>query len=242
MVNATDATYPPYEYVAPDGHTVVGMDPDIMEAIGKQLNLTISQKNSSFATIIPGLSDGKYDIGMSSFIDTAARQKQVDFVTYAHGASGFYIKTGAGKSYNGLSSLCGAKVAVENGTVQQASAQAQAKKCTSTGKPTVTTLAFADQNSANLALSSGRADIGFADAGLISYVVKQSNGAFAATGSPLPDEAETAIALPKGNGMTKAIQAALQQMIKSGEYMKILKKWGTQSEAVTTSMINVAKG
>lgn len=241
VVVATDATYPPYEYVGQDGKTIMGMDPDIIQAIGKQLNLKISLVNSTFTTIIPGLVDGKYGVGISTFLDTAARQKQVDFVTYAHGESGFYVKAG-GKSYSGLASLCGAKVAVENGTAQQTEAQAQAGKCTAENKPTVTILAFGDQNSANLALSSGRADVGFADAGLISYIVKQSNGAFAATGTPLPDSAEIAIALPQGNGMAKAVQAALQAMIKSGEYGSILKKWGTQSEAIPTSMINVAKG
>ena len=37
-------------------------------------------------------------------------------------------------------------------------------------------LTFADQNSANLAVSSGRAQVGFADSQIAEYVVAQSNG------------------------------------------------------------------
>ena len=38
--------------------------------------------NATFDTIIPGLQSGKYDVGMSSFTDTKAREKQVNFVDY----------------------------------------------------------------------------------------------------------------------------------------------------------------
>ncbi len=36
----------------------------------------------SFDGIIAGLASGKYDLSLSSFTDTKAREKQVDFVTY----------------------------------------------------------------------------------------------------------------------------------------------------------------
>ena len=32
---AADASYAPNEFVAQDGHTVIGMDPDLMKAIGR---------------------------------------------------------------------------------------------------------------------------------------------------------------------------------------------------------------
>ena len=155
--------------------------------------------------------------------------------------SAFYIKAVSSKTFNGLDSLCGAKVAVENGTTQQGQAQDQSKQCTAAGKPAVTVLSFDGQNDANLAVSSGRADLGFADGGLASYIVKQSHGEFAITGSPIEDVAQTGIAMPKGSGMAKATQAAINAMIKDGTYMQILKKWGTVGEAIPQSQINVAK-
>ena len=43
--------------------------------------------------------------------------------------------------------------------------------------------AFPDQNGANLALSSGRADVVMADSPVNAYAAKQSNGAFVIVGT-----------------------------------------------------------
>src|SRR5262249_47424644 len=79
---AADATYAPNEFIGSDGHTVVGMDADLAKALGQVMGLKVNMVNATFDTIIPGLASGKYDLGMSSFTDTKAREKTVDFVTY----------------------------------------------------------------------------------------------------------------------------------------------------------------
>ena len=43
-------------------------------------------------------------------------------------------------------------------------------------------LVFPTQNGANLAVSSGRAELGMADSPVAAYAVKQSNGAFKVVG------------------------------------------------------------
>ena len=63
-------------------------------------------------------------------------------------------------------------------------AKSQASKCTAAGKPSVTVISFSDQSQANLAVSSGRADLGFADSQVADYIVKQSHGQFVTTGTP----------------------------------------------------------
>ena len=60
---------------------------------------------------------GKYDIGASSFTDTKAREKSVDFVTYLSVGESFLTKASGGPKINSLSQLCGMKVSVEAGTV-----------------------------------------------------------------------------------------------------------------------------
>lgn len=236
---AMDATYPPDEFVDTDGKTIIGMDADLGKALGQALGLQVKLQNVTFDNIIPGLSDGKYDIGLSSFTDTKAREKTVDFVTYFQAGEGYYVKAGSGKSYNGLDALCGAKVAVENGTTEQTDAQSQAAKCTSAGKPTVTVLTFSDQNGANLAVSSGRADLGFADSQVVGYIVKQSNGQFQETGQAF-EVAPYGIALPKGNGMAPAVLAAVKDLMSNGTYTRILTQWGVQDGAITNPVINGA--
>jgi polar amino acid transport system substrate-binding protein len=235
---AADATYAPNEFIAPDGHTVIGMDADMAKALGQVLGLKVAVQNATFDTIIPGLASGKYSLGMSSFTDTKARQATVDFVTYLIAGTSFYIKSG-GPAVTSLADLCGKTVAVEKGTTQQTDAQAQTSKCTSQGKPAVTIQVYNDQNAVNLALSSGRAVVAMADSPVAAYQVKLSNGTFKLSGSPY-GSAPYGIAIPKNNGMAKPVLAAVKHLMANGTYIKILNKWGVEQGAITNPQINGA--
>ncbi len=235
---ALDATYAPDEFIGSNGSTIVGMDADLATAIGQVLGLKTTLVNATFDTIIPGIQSGKYGMGASSFTDTIARQKVVDFVDYFTAGEGFYVKTGSPLAFSGLTSLCGHSVAVESGTTEQTDAQTEAKACAKTGK-SVTVLSFGNQSQANLAVSSGRAEVGFADSQVAGYIVATSNGVFQNSGTAF-EVAPYGLALPKGNGMAAPVQAAVNYLIGNGIYTQILTKWGVQSGAVTSSVINGA--
>ncbi len=237
---AADATYAPNEFIAPNGHTVVGMDADLARALGQVMGLRVNVINATFDTIIPGLASGKYDLGMSSFTDTLDRQKTVDFVTYYSAGTSFYVKTSGGPHIGSLADLCGHSVAVEKGTTQQEDAQGQATKCKAAGKPAVTVQVYNDQNAANLALSSGRAQIAMADSPVAEYQVKKSGGTFRLTGSPY-GTAPYGVAIPKHSGMTTPVLAAVKHLIANGTYLRILTRWGVQQGAITNPAINAAK-
>jgi polar amino acid transport system substrate-binding protein len=236
---AADATYAPNEFIADDGHTVVGMDPDIAHALGRVLGLNVHVTNASFDTIIPGLASGKYDLGMSSFTDTKAREKVVRFVDYFSAGTSFYVDAHGGPSVQSLASLCGQTVAVERGTTQAADATAQSHRCTAAGKRPVSVHVFPDQNAANLAVASGRAQVGMADSPVAAYIVKKSHGKLALTGKAY-DTAPYGIAVPKGSGMTTPIRDALTVLMGDGSYKSILAKWGVQSSAIAHARVDGA--
>jgi polar amino acid transport system substrate-binding protein len=236
---AADATYAPNEFIGSDGHTVEGMSPDLGHALAAVMGLKVKVVNASFDTIIPGLQSGKYDLGISSFTDTKEREKVVDFVTYFSAGTSFYVKAQGGATINTLADLCGHKVAVERGTTQADDATAQSAKCKKAGKPAVTVLVFPDQNAANLALSSGRGQVGMADSPVAAYIVKKSSGQFKLSGTPY-GTAPYGIAIPKGNGMAQPILDSLKELMSNGTYMSILTKWGIQEGAITSPTINGA--
>jgi len=236
---AADATYAPNEFIGTDGHTVVGLDADLAKALGQVLGLKVNVINATFATIIPGLTSGKYDLGISSFTDTKEREKTVDFVTYFVAGTSLYVKSDGGPDIGSLADLCGRTVAVEQGTTQQADAQAQAEKCKSAGKPGMTVQVFNDQNAVNLALSSGRAQVAMADSPVAAYQVKQSDGTFKVTGSPY-GTAPYGIAIPKSTGMADPVLAAVKHLMSDGTYTKILGKWGVQGGAISDPAVNAA--
>ncbi len=234
---AADASYAPNEFIAPDGHTVIGMDADLSNALAQVMGLKANIVNATFDTIIPGLQAGKYDMGASSFTDTKARQKVVDFVDYFEAGTSFFTKASGGTSVQGLADLCGKTVSVESGTTEETDAQGQSAKCTKAGKPKVTVLVFPTQTAANLALSSGRAQISMADSPVAAYQVKQSNGQFMLVGQTY-GTAPYGLALPKNLGLSKAVLAAVEALMKNGTYAAILTKWGVQSGAITKPAIN----
>ena len=236
---AADATYAPNEFIGSDGHTVMGMSPDLANALAQVMGIKVKVVNATFDGIIPGLQSGKYELGVSSFSDTKAREKVVDFVTYYSAGTAFYVKAQGGPAINTLADLCGHKVAVEKGTTQQDDATKQNAKCKSAGKAGVTVLTFPDQNGANLALSSGRGEVGMADSPVAAFIVKKSNGQFKLSGQVYAT-APYGIAIPKGNGMAKPILAALKKLMSDGTYMKILQKWGIQEGAISNPAINGA--
>lgn len=239
LVVAADATYAPNEFIAQDGHTVIGMDADMAQALGKVMGLKVNMTNATFDTILPGLQSGKYDLGASSFTDTKERQKIVDFVTYFEAGTSFYVKTSGGPAVKSLADLCGHTVAAEKGTTQQADAQSQASKCKAAGKAGVTVQVYNDQNAVNLALSAGRAQVAMADSPVAEFQVKQSKGIFKISG-PSYANAPYGIAIPKNSGMTKPVLAALKHLMADGTYTQILKKWGLQSGAIDNPGINKA--
>jgi polar amino acid transport system substrate-binding protein len=238
---ATEAQYAPNEFIAPDGHTVIGMDADLLKALGEVMGLKVNLINSNFETIIPGLAAGRYDIGASSFTDTKEREKTVDFVDYFQAGISFYAKASNAPEIKGIADICGKTVAAEKGTVEAEEAEAQAKKCGKEGKPDAKVLSFPGQNAVNLAISSGRAEVAMADSPVAEYQIKQSEGAFKEIGKAY-EVAPYGLAIPKTTGMTKPVLAALEELIKNGTYTKILEKWGIQSGAISAAKINGAIG
>jgi polar amino acid transport system substrate-binding protein len=228
---AMDATYPPDEFIQ-NGH-IVGFDADLGQALGKVLGVKMNMVDATFDTIIPGIVDGKFDVGNSSFTDTKAREGQVTFIDYFRAGEGFYERANSTHTFNGLKALCGHSVAVETGTTEQSDAQTQAKSCH------VTVLSYADQNQANLAVSDGRADLGFADSQVAAYIVHLSNGQFKLTGTPF-STAPYGFIVAKNSGLAAPLLSAVKTLMADGQYKKILDKWGVQQGAVSTAQINGA--
>jgi polar amino acid transport system substrate-binding protein len=235
---AADASYAPDEFIGPDGHTVIGMDADLSHALATTMGLKANVVNATFATIIPGLASGRYDMGASSFTDTKAREKTVDFVDYANVGESFYTKTNGGTQIGSIADICGKTVSVESGTTEEGDAKTQSAKCTKAGKPAVTVLVFSTQTEANLAVSSGRAQLGFADTPVAGYQVKQSGGEFKLVGATFAP-APYGLAIPKQPGLAPAVLAALKALDADGTYAAIFAHWGLQGIEIPASQIKI---
>jgi polar amino acid transport system substrate-binding protein len=159
-------------------------------------------------------------------------------VTYLSVGESFLTKVKGGPKPNTLPDLCGLTVSVESGTVEKDDATKQNAKCRAAGKPAIKLLIFPDQNGANLALASGRAQVDFADSPIIAYQVRHL-GVNVRQG-PTFGTAPYGLALPKGNGMAKPVLDALKELMTNGTYQAILKKWTVQAAAINNPKIDGA--
>ena len=73
----TSADFPPYEYY--EGDEIVGIDPDIIKAIGEYMGAEVKLHDMDFNTIIASIQSGKVDGGAAGFTVTEERKKSVDF-------------------------------------------------------------------------------------------------------------------------------------------------------------------
>ncbi len=235
---AADASYAPDEFIGPNGHTVIGMDADLSAALAKVMGLKVTISNVTFDNIIPAMLAGRFMMGASSFTDTKAREKQVTFVDYANVGESFYTLSRGGTKIKSIADICGLTVSVESGTTEQTDAKTQSGKCVKAGKKPVNVAVFPTQNQANLAVSSRRAQLGFADTPVAAYQVKQSHGNFKLVGAayaPSP----YGLAIAKSTKLAPAVKAALLYLIKNGTYGRIFKKWGVQSIAIPASKVKI---
>ena len=94
LVMATNAAFPPYEYV--EGDKFVGIDVEIADAIAKKLGMELQIEDVEFGSIIGGVAEGKYDMGMAGLTVTEERKQSVNFsTTYATGVQVIIVKNGS---------------------------------------------------------------------------------------------------------------------------------------------------
>jgi len=240
LIVASNPHYAPNEFIGTDAKTIVGMDPDLGKALAAVMGLKAKFVSASFNSIIPSVSSGKFNLGMSSITDTRQREKSVDFVTYFKSGTMFFTNTTGGLVIQkGLADLCGHSVAVASGTTGQADATNQSAKCKSARKSPIKIFVYPNQSAVALGVKKGRGQVGIADYPVAAYLVVKSNGQFKLTGTPY-NVAPYGIAIQKGNGMAKPVLDALKVLMANGTYKAILTRWYVLADAITNPKINGA--
>ena len=74
----TENAYPPLQFLNKDG-TAVGWEYDAMAELAKRLNFVVKYQNISWDAMIPAVSEGQYDLGMTGITIRDDRKAMVDF-------------------------------------------------------------------------------------------------------------------------------------------------------------------
>src|SRR6516225_3712053 len=69
LVVGTSPVYPPLEFKNPETLTLVGLDIDLVEEIGRRLGLKVEWQEQSFDQLINSLDTNRIDMGASGITD-----------------------------------------------------------------------------------------------------------------------------------------------------------------------------
>lgn len=231
-----DITYnnaPPDESIV--NGALVGWEVDLGAAVAAELGLKWQPTASgAFDSFIPGLQNGRYNASFTSFIQTAARLKQIDIVTYYNVGTGFAVKAGNSLSIKAPTDLCGHSVAVIAGSafIQQL----QGINCSASGKPAVKVQSFPSDSAAELAVNSGRAEVYSSSEDQLAWLISQTKQQFVLQPldyMPVPEGA----GVTKGSGLAKPIADAMDKLIQSGAYKAIMAKYSIAAGLVDKATV-----
>ncbi|NEG69481.1 ABC transporter substrate-binding protein [Bifidobacterium choloepi] len=231
-----DTSYAPAEFLDADGKTPVGFDVDIVKALSKVMGLEADPETASFDLIIPSVGS-KYDLGVSSFTITKERMEAVDFVSLYNSGSTWVVQKGNPSNVD-PSDICGLKVAVQTGTMQESAVNEMSQQCVADGKSKVDVLSSSLQTDVTTNVATGKADAFYADTPVAGYAIEQTSDTLQTIGEEEGTALEGIVVQKGDTAMAQATQQALQKLIDDGTYEAILKNWGVEAGAIKTAEIN----
>jgi len=211
---ATDATFPPMEFV--ENGKMTGFDVDLANALAKQMGKTVQWTQIDFKGLIPGVLSGRFDMAVSAIYITPERAKVVDFGDsyYAGGLVAMVKKDN--NAIKSIDDLAGKNVTVQVGT--------KSVGFLKTHYPKVHAVEV-EQNEQMFNL----VEIGRADAAVTgmpaAYQFARTKGTLKVLPKQLTTEAYGMAVSKNEPQLTAALNKALAALKADGTYDKIVHKW-----------------
>jgi ABC-type amino acid transport substrate-binding protein/tRNA A-37 threonylcarbamoyl transferase component Bud32 len=236
LVIGVNVPYAPNEFKNSAG-AIVGFDVDLMNAVAKTLGLVPDYRETAFESIMPSVSSGNFNVGMSSLTDTKDREAKVDFVTYFQAGTLWAQRAGSTVDPD---AACGLRIGVTYASIQETEqVPAKSDQCVATGVAPIDKVVYTRQDDLTAALLAGDVEAMAADSPVTGFAVKLSGGKLAPAGE-IFDTAPYGWPVAKGSGLAESLRQAIEHLMQTGEYKTIATTWGVQKGMVDNSVINGA--
>ncbi|HEV7291330.1 MAG TPA: transporter substrate-binding domain-containing protein [Devosia sp.] len=214
---ATEGAYAPWNFLDDSGNPA-GYEIELGNAVCEHAGLTCEWILNDWDSIIPNLLAGNYDLIMAGMSITDERRETIDFTqNYFPPDPSRYVA--AGGANVDPSSLSGARVGVQGGTIQAAYAEENLGD-----DNTVVTFTTADQAMADLA--AGNLDTILADGAYLEPVVAASSGSLEFVGEDVMIGEGVGAGLRQEDAELKAtVDEALSALKADGTVDELIAKW-----------------
>lgn len=221
LVVATDAAFPPFEYVDEDSKDMVGFDIDLMNAIAEKADLDIQFQNVAWDPLLAGMADCQYDMAISAITILLERAEQFSFSDPYINAGQIIAVTVDNTTVTSPDDLVGATIGAQLGTTGAMEAEAIAD---STVKVYDTyELAFLD-------LMNGQIEAVIADYPTAVAFVNKNTDQLKVVGEVFTDE-NYGIAFCMGNDeLISQVNTALAELQAEGFIDELVNKWYGSSD------------
>jgi polar amino acid transport system substrate-binding protein len=227
----------PWAIVGPDGKVDSGVDIDLgnqlVAVLGLKLNTVLV---GDAATLLGGISAGRYDVFLGPLAITAARKQILYELVWV--TNTFYFEVQKSSTIKTVSDLCGKNMAVLTGTISVGVVTGVSKSdCVANGKQAITQTSFATDPEAQLSVQSGRTDAYALSSASCAFAVSQPGGKTLRCVVPGANDNvafnPAAMAIAKSNDqLLTTLQGALEDLHKDGIYQKVMAKWGLTDSVV----------
>lgn len=236
LTMGTNPPFAPFQFKDAQG-AIIGVEVDLARALASVLGLELRPVEQDFAMILPAVQAGTVDFGGSGFTDTEERQKTFDFVDSLYAGIQWAQETDRSSVIN-PEDACGLTVAVQRNTVSHTDdVLPKSEDCKAAGKPPITLLAYDSADAAATALVLGRADAYSADSPVVSWAVERAEGKIELIGSMFM-AAPYGFTTQKDSPLRDALAAALDHLITTGDYERILQQWNIREGLLSEVYVN----
>ena len=224
VVAVTENAYTPLNFADPKTGEGIGWEYDAFNEIARRLNLKVEWKLSSWDTMIQGVREGQYDVGMDGITINDERKQQVAFSDPYMVSEQFMLVRADEKRFTDAASfkdnkdlLVGAQAGTTNFYV--------AVYNVLDGDENNPRIKLFDTFGASVqALKTGDVDTVLMDKTSADGYIGASPGSFKVVGEPLGTE-EFGFILKPGSDLTASINAAIASMKADGTFDKLNQKW-----------------
>lgn len=237
---ATSLQWPPFDYKSESG-VPDGIDIRLVTLLAAKLGLTPRFDDVQFPAIVPGVTTGRYDIGVDQIGVTPERLKVVDFVKYYNSGYGLLMRKGI--SGVDVDHLCGHTLVVTQGSAQVSVVEQLSAECTKAGQKAISSQLFPNSADTYLALANGRGDGFLTDNAVGAYIARGNDKLVMSMGSLPGRNLVAGIVVARGNAKLRdALRLALESAVADGSYQKILSDFGAPEGALTLEQIRAPTG
>lgn len=236
---ATSLQWAPFAYRSDKGEPT-GIDISLMKVIAGKLGLKPTFDDLKFPAIVPGVSTGRYHVGVDQIAISPERLSAVDMVPYFETGSAVLVP--AGRTIKDLGNLCGLTFVVTQGSYQVRQLRQLSDACVARGAQPIAQQLYPSSAETLLAIANGRGDAFLTATPQGVYISRINPKVQLLTGEiPNLERSPAGIALQKGDAaMRRAIALALISGIEDGSYKAILDEYGVASGAVSIDTVRKA--